>query len=38
MPRADIEIVQQLVDAFNSGDIDGILALTHHSVGLTEQG
>ncbi len=29
MPREDIEVVEQLVDAFNSGDIDGILALTH---------
>ena len=29
MAHADIEIVQQLVEAFNRGDIDGILALTH---------
>jgi ketosteroid isomerase-like protein len=29
MAHEDIEVVQRLVDAFNSGDIDGILALTH---------
>jgi ketosteroid isomerase-like protein len=29
MAHEDIEVVQQLIDAFNSGDIDGILALTH---------
>jgi ketosteroid isomerase-like protein len=29
MAHEDIEVVQQLIAAFNSGDIDGILALTH---------
>jgi ketosteroid isomerase-like protein len=29
MAHEDIEVVQRLIDAFNSGDIDGILALTH---------
>jgi ketosteroid isomerase-like protein len=29
MPHEDIEVVQRLIDAFNSGDIDGILSLTH---------
>lgn len=29
MPREDTEIVQQMFDAINSGDIDRILTLTH---------
>jgi ketosteroid isomerase-like protein len=29
MAHEDIDVVQQLIEAFNSSDIDGILALTH---------